>query len=386
MPLEASSSFHRCGQRDERRRRLLTDDLSIPADGPLRLGWPDDGPPPQKSEHYGDAEFLKRQWRLLDFVPRRLLILAGLLVLGAAIIVGLEMAYGWMLKRLAAGGGVAAALDLGAKGSLACWFSSLALLAASAAALLIYTVRRHRTDDYPGRYRVWIWAAGCWFLMASDQAASLREGFRDTMNALTGTPLLGDGTLWWAILYLLAFGAVGSRLFIDMRSSRLSTGALLIAATAYGLAIASRLGWTMTDTYVGEIMFQGRSEMAGSLMLLAAMSLHARYVILDAEGLLPRAEPERDDDSEAEHDDEEENEATEVKVITANTRRWQKIDPPHATPQPAHQRVAAPAAVSAPATSLAFPQSSSPDNHKLTKAERKALKKRLLQERMERQR
>ena len=93
------------------------------------------------------------------------------------------------------------------------------------------------------------------------------------MIALTGTPLFGDGTLWWAMLYLLVFAAVGSRLLLDMRSSRLSTVALAIAATAYGVAIVSRLGWSLAETDIGGIMLQGGSEMAGNLMVLAAMTL-----------------------------------------------------------------------------------------------------------------
>ena len=36
----------------------------------------------EKSEHYGDAEFLDRQWRLLDLVPRRWIALGGLLTAG----------------------------------------------------------------------------------------------------------------------------------------------------------------------------------------------------------------------------------------------------------------------------------------------------------------
>ena len=111
-----------------------------------------------------------------------------------------------------AAGGRIAAFELGGKGSLAAWFSSLALLAASLVAVLVYTVRRHRMDDYHGRYRVWLWAALCWFLMATDAAASLHEGFRDLMTLLTGAPLLGDGSIWWVIGYALLLGAIGTRL------------------------------------------------------------------------------------------------------------------------------------------------------------------------------
>ena len=393
MPLEASSSFRRCGLRDDRRRRLLTDDLSDPDDAsPCRV-WPDDGTPPRKSEYYGNAEFLERQWQLLDLVPRRLLVLTLLLLAGAAVIAGLEAAYAWMLERVAAGNTVtvgnavaagntvAAALDIGAKGSLACWFSSLTLLAASVAAVLVYTVRRHRTDDYQGRYRVWLWAGGCWFLMATDQAASLREGFRAAMIGWTGTPLLRDGTLWWVVIYVLVFGAVGSRLLLDMRPSRLSIGALGAAAIAYGLAMASHLGWTPVGTAAGEVMFRVGSEMAGQLMLLTAMGLHVRYVLLDAQGLVPHPEPRKVEKP----DDDETNE--EVKVISAGANRWRAIDPPHVTPQPAYQRPSPQPALAPAAAKPSFASASSPApvNRKLTKQERRALKERLLRERRERE-
>jgi hypothetical protein len=257
---------------------------------------------------------------------------------------------------------------------------------------MVYAVRRHRTDDYQGRYRVWLWAAGCWLLLATDQAASLREAFRSVMIDMTGTPLLGDGSLWWVIVYVLIFGAVGSRLLLDMRPSRLSIAALLTAAVAEIVTMAGRLGWIALGDGVQDVMFLTGSEMAGNLMLLAAMALHARYVLLDAEGLLPIRQPAADAAETAEEAADEDEEAQ----PPVNAKGWTKIDPPHAMPQPVHQRATAPAAASPAATSSAFARSASgpqiavggvaPANHKLTKAERKALKERLLHERLERER
>ena len=118
--------------------------------------------------------------------------------------------------------------------------------------------------------------------------------------------------------------------------------------------------------------------MAGNLMLLAAMTFYARFVLLDAEGLLPRREPEPDDELT------EEESTAEVESPSSAGDRWRKIDPPHATPQPAFGRAASPAtsSVSSPGPT----PFSSPVHRKLTKAERKALKERLLRERLERQR
>ena len=251
------------------------------------------------------------------------------------------------------------------------------LLAGSVTALLVYAVRRHRTDDYPGRYRIWLWAAGCWFLLATDQAASLRQWFSEAMIGWMGTTLWRDGALWWVAVYVLLLGAIGSRLLLDMRPSRLSIAALTTAMLAYGLAIACHLGWQPIGTAVGEVMFRAGSEMAGQLMLLAAMGLHARYVLRDAQGLVLHPEPRHRD----EPNEDKAKQTETAKARPADGDRWRAIDPPHPAPPPTYQRpvpqpAAAPLAKPV-ATSISTP---SPLNRKLTKTERKALKERLLRE------
>ncbi len=366
MSFQSSSSFRRSGQRDDRRRRLLADELVRPGDWSTGPAGSAEARSMQRSEHYGDAEFLEQQLRLFDLIPRRIVGLAVVLAVGAVMLVGLVVTYGWMLKHSAGQNAMPAALDLGVKGSLGCWFSSILLLASAVAAILIYAVRRHRVDDYQGRYRIWLSAAACWFLAATDQAASLREGFRDVMIALTGTPIVGNGDFWWVIFYLLVLGAVGSRLLVDMRSCRLALVALAGAAAAHCLAVAVRLGWMLPPIGNQEVMFVAGAEMAGNLMLLATMLFYARHVLLDAEGLLPRSDRELDEDDE---EDLEEVEARE----SSSGGRWRSFEPPHSTPAPVFQRTAAPL----PAASNSAP----PLNRKLTKGERKALKDRLLRER-----
>lgn len=376
MALQASSSFRRSGQRDDRRRRLLADELSNPSDWPERHVCSDDAPAPQKSTHYGDAEFLGQQLRLLDLIPRQTIGFVSVLVVGAAVLAGLETSYAWMLDQVTNGSGPITALNLAVKGSLGCWFTSLLLLAASGTALLVYSVRRHRTDDYQGRYRIWLWAAACWFLMATDQAGSLREAFRDLMTTLTGTPLAGDGSLWWAIFYAFALGAIGSRVFMDMRSSRPSMAFLATAAIVYGLAMAGRLGWVLLNDAGRQVMCIAGAEITGSLLLLTAMTLYARHVLLDAEGRLPQSEPQAAEMVDEEPFDEEDESRTSV------NDRWTKVDPPHATLHPAF-RPSAPAASASPPSSA---PTHSPVNRKLTKDEKRALKARLLRERAERER
>src|SRR3972149_7935264 len=70
--------FRRSGQRDGRRRRVLSDTLSgtVAAAGafspPRRHPWAGATAAVRKSEHYGDAAFMDEQPRLSDLVPLRL--------------------------------------------------------------------------------------------------------------------------------------------------------------------------------------------------------------------------------------------------------------------------------------------------------------------------
>ena len=72
-----SSQMGRGGHRDDRRRRLLAEDLTANSGQPaqdISGTWPHNGQPPtHKSENYGDAEFLQTQLRLTDLIPRRLI-------------------------------------------------------------------------------------------------------------------------------------------------------------------------------------------------------------------------------------------------------------------------------------------------------------------------
>ena len=315
------------------------------------------------------------QLRLTDLVPKRLSTFALILLAGLTCVAGLEILYSWMpeLAGLTSDGRVAA-FDLDGEGSLAVWFSSVLLLMAGAAAVLVYTVRRHKTDDYHGRYRIWLAAAACWVLMSLDESASLHEGFKEMMGYVTGTTLsgtrlLGDGSLWWAVPYAFLLLVVGSRLVADMRDCRLATVVLLSGAACYVVAVVAQMGWIMPESGSRGVMLEEGAEMVGNLLVLLSMGLYARYVILDAEGLLP--------DRGRETDEEEE--------IAAD--QWIKIEQAHGTPQPVLKRKArAPRVEPKPEEEMEFEAEESAAQHRLTKQEKKALRKRLMRERTERER
>lgn len=223
--------------------------------------------------------------RITDFVPRRLLAIFGWFVLGALVIAGLLALYHEMPRWSASTtDGVIAALDLDSEGSIATWFSVMTLAAAALMALVVYTVRRRSPNDYQGRYRVWWWAAACWMLMSLDEGSSLHEGFKQLMTQVTGTPIYGDGSVWWIMAYSLVLGTIGLRVLLDMRHSRLSVFCFALTAVAYVVAIVAQLEQIPQLSVSESIMLEEGCEMLGNLLLLTTMTVHARFVILEASG------------------------------------------------------------------------------------------------------
>ena len=329
----------------------------------------------RRSQNYGAAEFLDEQARLTDLVPMRLSTYL-VIFLGALAIIGvLEALYSSMpsLASMTTDGRVAA-LDLDGEGSLAVWFSSLTLLLASVTAVLVYTVRRFRRDDYHGRYRVWIWAAAVFLVMGIDETASLHEGFKEMMTWLTGNRVFGDGSIWWVVAYFFVLGPVGSRLVADMRESGWSIMAIFAAAACYIVAVVTQLEGILPQAGAQAVMLEEGMEMLGNVFLFLAMLLHARHVILDAEGLLP--ERESIDDMEYEYED------AEVEV----EEEWVTVDedeiavhPPHGMRRTQRSRTQRPQHPDPVVDQLI-----SPVNRKLTKQEKKALRRKLEKARRQR--
>lgn len=277
--------FERHNHRDQRRRRLLAEEV-ISQQAPLAEPPAPCGP---GSEPCGyPSATMQEQPRITDFIPRRKLTLCLLVAANVLIIAGLGALYLWGTgwAGLTTDGQIAA-FDLDREGSLAAWYSSLLLLLAATTALVVYSVRRHRLDDYHGGYRVWLWAALCGLVLATDESASLHEGFKELMTHLTGRRLYGDGSLWWIGAYAAVLGVVGLRLFLDVRESRPARVALVLTAACWAAAVVLQLETVVPLPVIQQVLLEEGAEMLGNLMLLLGTTLYARHIILQAEGVLP---------------------------------------------------------------------------------------------------
>lgn len=229
------------------------------------------------------------QPRIIDLVPRGYGAIILVFLAGLTAIVGLEALYAWMpaLSKASRDGHVAA-FDLDSEGSLAAWYSSFLYLAAAGYALITFMVRRKKPDDYHGRYRVWAWAAAVWTVMSIDESGSLHEGFKELMSLATGTRIYGDGSVWWVMGYGPVLSYVGLRLFFDMRACWSSTACLFLTAASLGVAVLAQLEIILPQSGARGVMLEEGCELAGTLFLVMGMMLHARYVVLQAEGAIGR--------------------------------------------------------------------------------------------------
>jgi hypothetical protein len=394
-----SSPLGRGAHRDDRRRRLMAEDRSANL-GPAEDGVLGPGVVPtanHKSEHYGDAAFLDDQLRLTDLIPRRLITVLLLPAIGGAAIACLITLYVATPKVFGAADRMPLAAVLGCPGSLGNWLSALLLLAASFYSLVNYSIRRHKTDDYHGRYRVWLWAAACWFLMATDAAGSLHQAVEAAVISLTHMRLVGNGSIWWIAPVALLLGIVGTRLFIDIWPSRSARVTTTLAAIAYLAASLAFFHIVRLPTEVADSLLLNGSLLAGHLLFAWSMALNARFVLLDAEGRLPRrsakpkAKKKRLEKAKSKASGTSSGPSSQRDAAIADARdrddsddaesckTWTKVHPPHAGPTPSSSSTlkrVSPLAAHMPSSAA------SQSDCKMSKADRKALKKKILEERL----
>jgi hypothetical protein len=373
-----SSQFRRASFHRDRRRRIFADESLVAAPIAGESGEMSSTAVERKSEHYGDAEFLDHQIGLIDLLVVRQLWVIGLLALLVGGLIAALVYLDFWTNEIWSAADRPAAFKLGAAGSFGAWCSCALLFIAAAMAMAIHGVRRHRIDDYDGRYRVWIWAAAGCALMSADAVAGLCEAFQLTMIRLTGTVLVGDGRIWSWFPGLILLCVVGARLAIDMWQCRLSTLTSFFSIVCYCLCAAIGGGWLSFNDGTEPAIVAAAFKLGADLLLLVSLAMHARFVLLDAEGLLPRRKSDSTHDNREDEpaEAEEETESKPPATVAATKR----VDPPQSAAKPAQARTIPMTAPASPA-----PSSQTPVNRKLTKAEKKALQQRLTNERLKRE-
>ncbi len=279
----------RKGQGDTRRRRVLRDESagstlsatrSRGGGGRLQL--------------YVDGAVADAQPRITDLIPRRgyaLLVWSLCLFLPLAVVEGL---YIWRTERLSDFAlEQTRALRMVGSGTLATWLATLLLLLAAGVALTIFSVRRHKLDDYRGGYRLWLWVAAFCLACSLDVVAALHRPFQTLMTHLTGHALWGDGSIWWIGGYGLVGGALLIRMMFDVRRSRGTVVSLLVMASLYAATALFYLRIFQVGPGEVDMMAYVALLMSAHAMLTFSLLCYSRYVCLEAAGEIGKATSKR---------------------------------------------------------------------------------------------
>jgi hypothetical protein len=276
--------------RNDRRRRVLADDLLNP-DSAEAL--PSGNEPLQIASglRYAPAARRENQARLVDIVPQRALPFFLLFSVGVAFVAALLLGFAWLpnLSQLVSAEALAP-LDLSLEHNLATWFMSLLLVGNMQLALMVYSVRKHRIDDYHGRYRIWLAMALASLIASINIGTGIDQLLRVALAPLARWCGVAEQYGLWAasgivVLYLTV------RLVLETRRSKLAISVLVLSAIAFVLPLVLDMGWLSFDTAAQGLLFKVGSRLAGCLLMLTGTALFARHVILDVEGKLREREP-----------------------------------------------------------------------------------------------
>jgi hypothetical protein len=179
----------------------------------------------------------------------------------------------------------AAAIDLAGRSNVAAWLSAIVLFMGSAFCVMTYSLRRHRIDDYRGRYRVWLSGALACLMLSANSVIGLHQALADSLTQVTGWSTLQGGAIWWAVAGLpLAWIFV--RVLLDVRECRIAATTLLGAGVCYAVSALSYFGFgPAVEPQVRPILIAA-PLLLGHWLAFTAIVANARFVVLDAQGLV----------------------------------------------------------------------------------------------------
>ena len=368
-------AFRRAGYGDERRRRVLLEEMRGTR-SPASEGAPGRvdsrrAPSAARSAKYSTAALASHQPPVTCLVPKRWWTLTVLFLAGASAIAGVEALYGSVSTNAPdALSGPLVALDAAARGSLVSWLSSMFLHAAALGSVMVYALRRHRLDDYRGRYRIWLGAAALCVAGSIDAATGLHLALANQLARLAGTPLDGDGRVWWIAAAALLVGATFVRFSLEMRSCPSAVACLVLAAAGYGTAAVTELDLFLPDGGAFAQMVQSSCLMLAHLFVVLSVASYCRRVYHQAQGEVAERHKRRSEEPAAGAAPEAAKNPIKPRASSAV-----RFDPSHAAPTSTPR---------ADDLSPAFPTAATEErevaadaSRKLSKSERRRLRKQL---------
>ena len=175
----------------------------------------------------------------------------------------------------------AACFEAGTMLSLAGWLAHLLLAVAAVVALVVRLMRRHRRDDFAGRYRAWGWLAFLFLAASCAAQAPIGRAVGVFMTEATGIAFGPSGYGWWVAIAATLFGGVSLWAVLPLHERAATTVWLTIGLAAWGAAAAATWLGAVAGMPAGAAL---AAWVAGCGLLTIAMLVAARSVIREVRG------------------------------------------------------------------------------------------------------
>ncbi len=177
----------------------------------------------------------------------------------------------------------AGVLNLASDRNASGWLAATLMALAGVTALYLYGLRRHRVDDYHGRYRVWLWAALACVIVSFGEVTSLASLAHDLCSYAAHTSNVSPAIAWLSVTGAALF-IVGLRLLLEMWRCRSAVSLFVMGGACVGVAAATANGWSTHVPREYVLLAVRGSWLAAYVFLLATLLAYARYVVLEIEG------------------------------------------------------------------------------------------------------
>ena len=185
---------------------------------------------------------------------------------------------GRFARTVAAAGAVFDPLGIA---SLQIWLAQTLLVAAAGVALIVRLMRRHRRDDFNGRFRAWGWMAFVLVATACDGVVPVGRLVAALFSDATGIVLGPNGIGWWVAISSLVVVAVSLWAVLPLHERLATSIWLSLAVAAWGASAAA----TCLADGRDRIVAVGIAAWSfGAAFAFAAMLAAARSVIREVRG------------------------------------------------------------------------------------------------------
>ncbi|MEM8946478.1 MAG: hypothetical protein AAGD11_15000 [Planctomycetota bacterium] len=286
--------------RTGRRRRVLNEEVLSASNITAYTGKGDSNVEPGDTPRYGAGANIENHPQVTSFVPRRFrtLCLFGLAGISVAVVAELIAYYAQPLSDLAKVVSPAELTDALSNRPIA-WMSATVLLLTVGYARLVFSLRRHRVDDYRGRYRVWRTAGWAATLLSINAVVALHPLIARYLGSLVEWQLLPEGAGWWLVPVTLAGGWLMIKVMIEAAECKAALALYLLASVCLAVSGAHSAGWSPNWAAALPEVMSRSLPLVGFTFLLVGSQLFARYVILDVQGLIEHSAPIAEQPNEA---------------------------------------------------------------------------------------